>query len=139
MKSISRQLAVDLGDRMKSRIIATTSLAVAVIVPVLGFASPANAVTCTSGVRYTAPAVSNSASFYATSTCDGAYAGTAAARGDWVRGRFHKGGVWETSTYGYVWVSAASDGWDKVIGNMVTGREARGQSQNYGQNVSYLY
>lgn len=101
--------------------------------------APAEAATCTAGWKHTATNISNSAQFSATSTCDGAYAGTTGAISDYVRGRFHKDGSWQTSTYGYVWVSSANDGWDKVIGNMVSGRAIRGQSYTYNQGVSYLY
>lgn len=113
--------------------------AVTALVPVVGVAGPAQAVTCSSASKYTATSISSSTKFDATSTCDGVYAGTAATGSDNVRGRFYKDGGWQVSSYGYVYVSTSSDGWDKIIGNTTTGRDLKGQGQNRSQNVTYLY
>lgn len=105
----------------------------------VALAAPAGAVTCASAYKYTARDIANSAKFDATSACDGVYAGTAASFGDQVRGRFYKDGSWQFSTYSWVKVFTYEDGWDKIIGNTITGRDIKGQALNRAQNVSYLY
>lgn len=102
-------------------------------------AGPADAVTCASGSKYTATDISNSAKFDATASCDGVYAGTAASFADQIRGRFYKDASWQVSSYGWVKVYTTDDGWDKVIGNTITGRDVKGQALNAAQYVSYLY
>lgn len=111
----------------------------ALIVPLLGITSPAQAVSCTSASHYTATSISSSTKFDATSTCDGVYAITAATYSDYVRGRYYKDSSWQVSTYGYVYVANSSDGIDKIVGNTVTGRDIKGQSLNYNQQVGYAY
>jgi hypothetical protein len=111
--------------------------ALALVVTVV--AAPAEAVTCTKGTRFTSTSISSSTKFDATSACDGVYAGSASSRCDSIRGRFYNDRAWQTSTYGWVWVSTTDDGYDKVVGNTVTGRDIKGQAKNFAQNVSYLY
>lgn len=102
--------------------------------------NPAEAVTCTKSDEYTSADLAASAKFYATSGCDGVYAGTAATHADEVRGRFYKDWEWQTSAYGWVKVFTTEDGFDKVIGNTVTDRAIKGQERYFtSQKVSYLY
>lgn len=124
---------------MSQKLFMAAGVAGVALAPVLAMPTSAQAVACASGSKYTATSIANSTKFDATSECDGVYAGTAASRGDYVRGRFYKDGAWDTSSYGYVYVRASSDGYDKVVGNTVTGRDIKGQGANYSQSVGYLY
>ncbi|MCW2839167.1 MAG: hypothetical protein JWR55_650 [Aeromicrobium sp.] len=115
------------------------SIVCASTIPVVGLASAAEAVTCVYGTHYTSTESTASTQFSATSDCDGVYAGTAYSAADRVRGRFHKDGGWQISSYGFVWIYTGDDGYDKIIGNTTTGRLLKGQGDNVSQNVGYLY
>jgi hypothetical protein len=114
-------------------------IACASAVPVFGMTSAAQAVTCAYGTHYTSTSSTASTQFSATSDCDGLYAGTAFSTADQVRGRYHKDGGWQISSYGWVQIHTGNDGYDKIIGDTVSGRLLKGQGKAHSQNVGYLY
>ncbi|MBO9521909.1 MAG: hypothetical protein J7518_10275 [Nocardioidaceae bacterium] len=111
--------------------------AIALGVPVVAIA-PAHAACSTTWKTY-AVSLSNSTEFDANTGCDGLWAWQADLRTDDVRGRFYKEGAWQYSTYGWKTVTTASLSGGKIVGDTVTDRRLRGQSQTYSQSIKSEY
>lgn len=125
----------------KSSVVAKAAAvaAVGLAVPVVGVSSPADAACATSWKTY-AVNIANSTEFEANTGCDGLWAQQADVHTDMVRGRFYKEGSWQTSdTYGWKTITTAADSGGKLIGNTVTDRRLRGQSQTYTQSIQSKY
>lgn len=78
---------------------------------------------------------SNSTKFYASSGCDGVWAGgdnQGTSHSDQVRGWYYKSGAWHTSSYGWQFVSDTTR--KKIVGNTVVNRKLRGEAYSVGNS-----
>lgn len=105
---------------------------------VVGAASPAHA-DCVTWWKHYATNIVHSAEYRASVDCAGLWALQAYAETDKVRGRFYVSGEWEKSTYGFKRITTASNSGGKIIGNTVTNRRLKGESQEYNQAVRSKY
>jgi hypothetical protein len=116
---------------------ATGLAVVSLIIPAVGPATQASAVSCTAAWKWTSTTLSESTKMDATSQCDGLYAFAADVSSDYIKARYYKDGAWQTGKQGFVWITT-STGY-KILGDTVTGRDVKGQSANFKQYVFYGY
>lgn len=123
---------------MKRALMSATGLAVvSLIIPAVGPATQASAVSCTAAWKWTSTTLSESTKMDATSQCDGLYAFATDVSSDYIKARYYKDGAWQTGVQGFVWITT-STGY-KILGDTVTGRDIKGQSANFKQYVFYGY
>ena len=94
--------------------------------------------SCANANRLFALNPANSAVFAANSGCDGLWANYPTLHTDRVRGQYYVNGTgWEQSSYGWQLVSYTSS--PNIIGNTVTVRVLRGESETYRQDINVKY
>ncbi|MFT4216735.1 MAG: hypothetical protein QM619_06060 [Micropruina sp.] len=113
--------------------------ALTLVLPIVGPATQSQAASCDFGIKWTSTSLSNSEKFAANAGCKGVWAHYTATYTDYIRGWYYRDGSWKKSSYGWQVVFWSGDLTPKIVGDTTTGRNSKGQSATFNQDVVYEF